>query len=358
MLTGPGEHERMLYRVRTTIKDRPGVLASLARSCGDAGINILSLQVFPAHDGVTDELVVSVGPTWTEVRVHELVLAAGGEQVSVTRCTARSLHDAPTSYLQAVTRVAAGRTRLVDELTRLLETDPPDVADYAGHDLVVLPGEGTIARAVPFTSVERARAEALVELVGVVSRAASHSRTPATAIERFSGPAGNGSGDGERPAHEDPHVRVAVPEDTPALVDLHARCSEATLYRRYHAPMTGVIHRRMARRLAAPVDGVALVAEIRDAVVAHAVAAPLDEETPRTWEVGAIVEDAWQRRGVGTALVRHAARVARRNGADEIVVVSQPGDDAVLRTIGRAGFVARIARADNTVRITVDVRLC
>ncbi|WP_370619632.1 GNAT family N-acetyltransferase [Mumia qirimensis] len=349
----------MLYRVRTTIKDRPGVLASLARSCGDAGINILSLQLFPTHDGVTDELVVSVGPTWSEVRVHNLVVAAGGEQVSVTRCTARSLHDAPTSYLQAATRVATGRTRLADELTRLLETDPPDVADYAGHDVIALAGDRAIARAVPFTPAERARAEALGDLVGVVAAAATRRRTPVTAVGTPNRPARTGSGsDAALPAYEDPHVRVAVPEDTPALVELHSRCSEETLYRRYQAPMTGVIHRRMARRLATPVDGAALVAEVGAELVAHAVAAPLDEETPRTWEVGVIVEDAWQRRGIGTALVRGAARLAREGGADEIVVVSQPGNDAILRTIGRAGFVARIARADNTVRITVDVRLC
>ncbi|MFD1826871.1 MULTISPECIES: GNAT family N-acetyltransferase [Mumia] len=83
-----------------------------------------------------------------------------------------------------------------------------------------------------------------------------------------------------------------------------------------------------------------------------------DEETPGTQELGVIVEDAWQRRGVGTALVRRGARRARECGADEVVLVTQPGNDAILRTIGSAGFLARITRADATVRITVDVTLC
>ncbi|MGH1562932.1 GNAT family N-acetyltransferase [Mumia sp. DW29H23] len=350
----------LLYRVRATIKDRPGVLASLARSCGEAGINILSLQVFPSHDGVTDELVVSVGQGWTEVRVHELVVAVGGEQVSVTRCTARSLHDAPTSYLQAAARVADGRARLSEELARLLETDPPDVADYAGHDTITF-GEESVARAVPFSPAERARARALIDLVDTLATrpatvtarvGASRRDAPATSVPRPPRDVRAG-----RPA-EGPHVRPATPEDVPLLVDLHGRCSEDTLYHRYHAPMSGVIHRRMARRLAAPVGGTAVVAEAGRVVVGHAMAVPLDDESPGTWELGVVVEDAWQRRGVGTSLVRHAARLARAGGADEVVLVTQPGNDAVLRTIGRAGFLARIARADNTVRITVDVGLC
>ena len=37
----------MLWRVRTTLPDRPGALAVLAQRCGAAGVNILGLQIFP-----------------------------------------------------------------------------------------------------------------------------------------------------------------------------------------------------------------------------------------------------------------------------------------------------------------------
>ena len=48
----------MLLRVRTTMSDRPGSLATLARHCGEQGVNILGLQIFPGVEGVTDELVL------------------------------------------------------------------------------------------------------------------------------------------------------------------------------------------------------------------------------------------------------------------------------------------------------------
>ncbi|WP_262853024.1 GNAT family N-acetyltransferase [Mumia quercus] len=344
----------MLFRVRTTIKDRPGVLASLARSCGEGGINILSLQVFPSHDGVTDELVVSVAGGWTEVAVRDLVAEAGGEHVAVTRCTARSLRDAPTGYLQAAARVVRGTTSIAEELVGLLETDPPDVADYAGHDTIVL-DDHTVARAVAFTPVERARAHALHELVtAVVSPQPARTRLP---LPDRAPASRQGRGTVRAPAVT-PQIRATTADDTSAVADMHTRCGEETLYRRYHAPMTGVIHRRMARRLVAPVGGSALVAEVGARLVGHAMVVPTDEETPGTWELGVIVEDAWQRKGIGTALVRRGARLARACGAEEVVLVTQPGNDALLKTVGRAGFLARITRVDATVRVTVDVTLC
>jgi hypothetical protein len=64
----------VLFRARTTLSDRPGSLATLARHCGQQGVNILGLQIFPGVEGVTDELVLRAirrsitrcGPTVTE----------------------------------------------------------------------------------------------------------------------------------------------------------------------------------------------------------------------------------------------------------------------------------------------------
>ena len=53
----------MLRRVRTTLPDKPGTLAVLAQRCGEAGVNILGLQIFPGLDDVTDEIVLSTDET-------------------------------------------------------------------------------------------------------------------------------------------------------------------------------------------------------------------------------------------------------------------------------------------------------
>jgi hypothetical protein len=54
----------MLWRVRTTLSDRPGSLATLALHCGEQGVNILGLQIFPGVEGVTEELVLRAPDTW------------------------------------------------------------------------------------------------------------------------------------------------------------------------------------------------------------------------------------------------------------------------------------------------------
>ena len=75
----------MLWRVRTTLADRPGALAALARHCGERSVNILGLQIFPGVEGVTDELVLSSPAGWTLAEVAALVESAGGTAVSVGR---------------------------------------------------------------------------------------------------------------------------------------------------------------------------------------------------------------------------------------------------------------------------------
>ncbi len=70
----------MLWRVRTTLPDRPGSLATLARRCGERSVNILGLQIFPGVHGVTDELVLATPDGWTLAEVAEMVEDAGGHE--------------------------------------------------------------------------------------------------------------------------------------------------------------------------------------------------------------------------------------------------------------------------------------
>ena len=68
----------MLWRVRTTLPDRPGSLAVLAQHCGEAGVNILGLQIFPGVDSVTDELVIRTPEDWGVAEIAELIERASG----------------------------------------------------------------------------------------------------------------------------------------------------------------------------------------------------------------------------------------------------------------------------------------
>lgn len=114
----------MFFRVRASLTERPGALALLASRCGDAGLNILGLQIFPDLGRVTDELVISAPDTWTAGAVAELVSGAGGDEVSVEPCTTHDLIDQPTRWLTAAHDVVADPALLPTLLEKLLGPHP------------------------------------------------------------------------------------------------------------------------------------------------------------------------------------------------------------------------------------------
>ena len=110
----------MFFRVRASLTERPGALALLATRCGEAGLNILGLQIFPDLGRVTDELVISAPEDWTAGAVAELVSGAGGDEVSVEPCTTHDLIDQPTRWLTAahdvVDEPVAAARRVLEKL--------------------------------------------------------------------------------------------------------------------------------------------------------------------------------------------------------------------------------------------------
>ena len=114
----------MFFRVRASLTERPGALALLATRCGEAGLNILGLQIFPDLGRVTDELVISTPEDWTAGAVAELVSGAGGDEVSVEPCTTHDLIDQPMRWLAAAQDVIADPALLPAVLEKLLGPHP------------------------------------------------------------------------------------------------------------------------------------------------------------------------------------------------------------------------------------------
>lgn len=110
----------MYYRIRTRLPDTPGALATLARCLGDAGVNILALQIYPDLGTVTDDLVVQVPDTSSPNEVIAQVESAGCSEVTVSVCSEHELSDQPTQWLAAVRRLVDDPSRVRTELTGLL----------------------------------------------------------------------------------------------------------------------------------------------------------------------------------------------------------------------------------------------
>lgn len=293
----------MLWRVRGTLPDRPGTLAGLASAFGEAGANILALQVFPGVENVTDELVVRAQDGTDAGAIEAIVIGAGAIDVVVQPCTEAALCDQPTRFVQAARAVAARPASFPDVVAKLFDAEPEPTDRSAQASATFLVGDVQVAihRTAPFTDAEVARGQAIAALVSDVME--REHATTAAMVSSSSRRMGSGS--------------------TPEYVVL----------------------------------GDSVTAYIDDAVVGtavlSAVATTSDGATQRTADLS--VDPAWQRRGIGTRLLLDIARLAHSAGADEILLATRADNQAVLPMVLAAGLRGRIKMAGEhlTVRIAV-----
>src|ERR1700754_2008736 len=128
-------------------------------------------------------------------------------------------------------------------------------------------------------------------------------------------------------------IRAATPRDAGDVSAMHVRCSTETVRHRYHSVpiMTG----RFLSQLVSTDIALIAVAPNR-AVVALAT---LGRDDGDTGELAVMVEDAWQRAGLGSALLDHLVGMARLVGYREVYTVGLPGNHWFGGTLNRHGPV-------------------
>ncbi|MFJ8186563.1 GNAT family N-acetyltransferase [Streptomyces sp. NPDC096105] len=137
-------------------------------------------------------------------------------------------------------------------------------------------------------------------------------------------------------------TRYAVPGDLDAVNAMHARCTVKSVIGRYRAPRFGIRPAEWSR-LTDPATGSSWVAEHLGEpgrVIAVAHLAHTGREGVR--ELGLLVQDDWQYRGLGTALARHAVRHGRRTGCRTVVITTGEQNGAMRSIAHRLGAPAPI----------------
>jgi ribosomal protein S18 acetylase RimI-like enzyme len=321
------------------IEDRPGRLGELATAVGRCGGNILSLHVVgePADDGsVTDELLVKIPE-----RVEPASMVAAVEQVGIP-CTLLVRADVTELADTATTALALARMVVADPGTapravatllraRIVESDAPAPGGHV-HTLRVGTSQVHLGRSWPFTATELSRAAALLELATQLSLTERPGRTvePMDPVLLLV--------DGS-----EVRVRTATPADVTLVAALHARCSPETRSARFlsasprldpdeldalvGAPPAMFGRGARCTVLALTPDGGSAVGMVNVERTAAAAAS-----------FAVVVEDAWQDRGLGTALVRRAAEVAAEQGNEELVVTTHTQNMQVVKLLRRAGL--------------------
>lgn len=349
----------LTWRLRVQLDDSPGALARVTIRLAERDCNVLALSVIPVPGGVIDELVVQVAPGLLPADLVEAIRAEGGRCVGITPADMRDLVDAPTAALRAAGNAVRNPGTVCDALRAVLAADsvvvlPEGSVDGAdqqtavgdagdrtaderpGHQARLLTRDGVVVVArrgwSPFTQVELARATAMIELL-------SDSGTPTPQ------PAALITADGMALV-----LRPGGVADEDAVSDLHTRCSMRTLFNRYHSGMR-TLPRRWLHRLLSPPRGSTVVAQCADQVVA--IGQLIRTSTPDTAEVSLLVEDAWQQRGVGTALLRQLADTARASGYRELVAWCLASETGLVRTAANAGLMTSLRREDGLLRVSI-----
>ena len=90
--------------------------------------------------------------------------------------------------------------------------------------------------------------------------------------------------------------------------------------------------------------------------VGLAVVHPPEDENDVVRTIDIDVDAAWQRRGIGTRLLGDSARLARRLGAEEVILTTAHDNRAVLPMVLAAGMRGRIRMAGETLTVRIAVR--
>lgn len=341
-----------LWRVRATVDDRPGFLAVLTASLALRKVNILSVQVHATEAGAVDDFLVDTPDAMTEAELLAAVVKGRGREPWVRRADAHGLVDTPTQLIGLAARVARDPEELAAALALLLGEGESELCRVywradgtqtrAGFtaDVMALPDPagGTVyveREQPPFTPAEYARAHALADLAASVStRTAPHWELLL-------------------PSGAELTLRLAGAADLDAVQAMHARCSAGSRYRRYLTGGDGP-GRAALGRLLEPAGGLSLVAEVAGSGQVVALAT-LICDGPEA-EIALLVQDEWQRCGLGTVLLRRAVTLALAQGIEAVHAHTHADNSAMIRTMRRLGLPLRHETDSGIITLTAAVR--
>jgi L-amino acid N-acyltransferase YncA/AcrR family transcriptional regulator len=293
------------WRLLISIPQTPMALSRLVRALGALGVSVNEVRV---EEGRDDERTVFLGLQAPPDLSADTILGIS-EAVGTNGYVRRGSPDDDRDLMSRTLDGAARLVRRPDEAPRiaaaLVAADTFEVLDAPeGVDdqpgvlrLQWTPDRHVLLRRewCPFTRSEQARASALLRL--------------SAAVASLVGEDGQ-NGWVDQVKNGTVWIRLARPEDADAVAAMHDRCSDRTKRLRYFSSVEW--RDLQLRRLAGGHRGATLVVMSRaGTIVGLGNVFPEGPASDRTAEIALLVEDDWQGRGAGRALLRRMLQVAQ-----------------------------------------------
>jgi RimJ/RimL family protein N-acetyltransferase len=153
-------------------------------------------------------------------------------------------------------------------------------------------------------------------------------------------------------------IRALRPDDRADLLAAAARTSEQSLYRRFFAVRRSFTEREIAFFLNPDfVNHVALVAVVEESGRPVIVGGGRYVVTqPGRAEVAFAVVDQYQGQGIGAALMRHVAAIARAAGLEELIAEVLPDNIPMLKVFEKSGLRLSTRREPQVVHVSLRLR--
>ena len=147
------------------------------------------------------------------------------------------------------------------------------------------------------------------------------------------------------------------PDDQADLIAAVDRTSAQSLYRRFFGVRRGFTDQEIAFFLNVDfVNRVALVAVVDERGYPTIVGGGRYVVVqPGTAEVAFAVVDEYQGQGIGAALMRHLAAIARRGEIKQFIAEVLPDNNPMLKVFEKSGFRLSTRRESNIVHVTLQL---
>jgi len=323
----PGELPNF-WRIRTTLSGAPASTARLLRMLSMLDVAVVQLTSVDLTSGEQQIDAILKTPAKMDRATLRQAIDSVGKDVIVASGNENDTVDVATRVLRLSSILATTPAFAPQAAADLILAQSWEVVEATSGENsservlrlqwtldqhVILRREGA-----PFTQVEYQRASALLELV--------------EALVTASGVTSEYGWVEELTNNKPVLVRLARPEDTEAVEQLHIRSSEKSIYQRYFTPKNSWREENL-RRVSGGHRGVTLVVTDRNnQLMALANVFPLSATDVQTGEIAYLVEDQFQGQGIGKILLKHSQDLATRLGFNKLVAYVL-NDNPVMRKL-------------------------